>query len=206
MPNPLDFYTYTFIDNKADRTLFLLHGTGGTEHDFLFLDDMLNQSYNLVGLKGNVVEQGMNRFFARTAPGVFDRESIERESEKMSHFINEWHTHHQIDKDKSVYLGYSNGANMILALEFIYPQLIKHMVLLHPMLPFEPQNDTFDLSSHTAFVSYGILDQMIREGESRKIVELLSLLGADLTVKAYEAGHEVSQKEIVDVSIFLTQI
>ncbi len=204
MNNNSDLFTHTIIDNKADKTLFLLHGTGGTENDFLFLDELLDKKYNLVGLRGNIVESGMSRFFKRHSVGVFDEKSIKNESEKLRKFIKSWMSLHKIKIDDLVFLGYSNGANILLATLFYYPEVIKNLVLLHPMLPFEPNTDSLNLTSHTAFLSYGKDDHLISEEDSKKIINLLSSLNANLTVKEFASGHEVTQTEIDAVVTYLS--
>ena len=77
------------IENDTPRLLILLHGTGGTARDFLFLNEMLNRRYTLIGLVGNVREQGMARFFRRVAPGVFDQDSLRTEAEKFRLFVTQ---------------------------------------------------------------------------------------------------------------------
>lgn len=135
----LSLFTYQYLDNKADKTLITLHGTGGTENDFLFLNDDLKDSYNLLGLKGNIDEDGLTRFFERKSPGVFDQESMKEEASKLHLFISAWMKKYSMNIDQFVSLGYSNGANMLLATMFYYPELIKNVVLLRPMLPFQPK-------------------------------------------------------------------
>jgi len=52
----------------------LLHGTGGNEDDLIPVGQMLSSSASLLSPRGNVLENGMPRFFKRLAEGVFDIE------------------------------------------------------------------------------------------------------------------------------------
>src|SRR5260221_8500204 len=88
-------FDHIFIDNHAERTLFLLHGTGGSREDFLFLNDALKKKYNLVGIQGNVDEHGLSRFFKRLSVGVFDQKNIREETEKLQRFMNAWRIIHK---------------------------------------------------------------------------------------------------------------
>lgn len=202
MHNLLSLFNYTFIDNKSSRTLFLLHGTGGDENDFLFLNDRLKKTYNLVGLRGNIVEHGMNRFFKRNSSGVFDQDSIKEESEKLRLFISEWQKIHHLTNEQCTFLGYSNGANILLAILFYFPQLIKSALLLHPMLPFVP-TESVDLSNHHIFLSYGENDEMVSTIQSQKIVDLLNKFGAKLDQYTYHEGHALIDEEFSDILKFL---
>lgn len=42
----------------SQPTFVLLHGTGGDEHDLLPVAEMLDPSYNVLGVRGNVSENG----------------------------------------------------------------------------------------------------------------------------------------------------
>jgi phospholipase/carboxylesterase len=145
----------------------------------------------------------MRRFFRRISDGVFDQENIKDESFKMKRFIESLITTHNLSVSNCYFLGYSNGANMILACLFYYPELIKNMLLLHPMLPFVPHQDMFTLSSHKAFLSYGKHDTMISLDETEKVINNLKSIDIKLTVKEYPFGHEISQKEFEDLIAYL---
>lgn len=57
---------HIYMENKKGAPVFvLLHGTGGTEKDLIGLGELLNPEYNILSVRGNVQENGMNRFFKR---------------------------------------------------------------------------------------------------------------------------------------------
>lgn len=191
----------TYLDNKSAQTLVLLHGTGGSKSDFLFLDEVLHQTYNLLSLQGNVIEQGMARFFKRTAPGVFDQKNIKQEADKLKEFIEQWAKEHDGQASDFTFLGYSNGANMILATMFYYPGLILKAALLHPMMPFNPES--ISLANHHIFVSGGEQDSMVSKSEQQSLTKSLKELGAEVTTISYSGGHEINNQEITDTVSFL---
>ncbi len=201
--DPLQFFHHLYINNNASRTLFLLHGTGGDEHDLIPLVQNLKHRFNFLSLRGNVVEQGMARFFARSSPGVFDQESISQESAKLSRYVNAWYRANPKSSNHPVFLGYSNGANMILATLFKYPDLIKTAVLLHPMLPFTPGD--LILSSHHFLITYGNNDVLIPQTLSRKVIKTLKQRHAQVQVFSHSGGHEISFAEVNAIETFLGQ-
>lgn len=206
MNKDLDLFSYKYIDNHKHKTLFLLHGTGGDETDFLFLDDFLAKSYNLLGIRGNSNLEGMHRYFRRESHGVFDQDDIKTETKKFEEFIRAWQDEHKTSKENLVFLGYSNGGTMLLAMLFYYPKIISTAVILHPMLPFTPHITTQLLSSHKIFLSYGIHDNMVAPTDSINITEILELLGAKLSVHKYESGHEMGSEELNDTVSFLRSL
>lgn len=198
----IENFIHVYQDNAADKTLVLLHGTGADEYDLLPLVDTYSQKYNFLSLRGNVVEQGMNRFFARSAPGVFDRESIDTETQKLSEFIKSWCQKHNYETNQLVYLGYSNGANMILALCFLYPELVQQGILLHPMLPLKPS--PLDLSGKRFLISYGHNDQIIATSESLKAISKMQSFNAEVIEVSHSGGHEIRTNELNAIREFLS--
>ena len=71
-------FIHRFVCGAAasPRTLLLLHGTGGTEDDLLPLGRQLDPHAALLSPRGQVLENGMPRFFRRLAEGIFDEEDL----------------------------------------------------------------------------------------------------------------------------------
>ena len=200
----LDNFKYLYQDNSAAKTLVLLHGTGGDEHDLLSLSKHLDLDVNILSLRGNVKENGMNRFFKRLSPGVFDEESIRHEAEKLRMFISTYLDVHSMDSSDLLYLGYSNGANMIVSLALLHPHMVTTAALMHPMLPLETEKS--DLHHATLAVTYGTNDQMILPTETQALTALLRDSGAEVSVFSHTGGHEITQTEIEFVSNFFKAI
>lgn len=197
----LDLFHYKAINNGI-KTIFLLHGTGGTEEDLFGLVEPFHTTHSIVGLLGNVREGSMARFFKRKSEGILDQESIKKESSKLADFIKEWIKVNKIKVDNITFVGYSNGANMILATIFYYPDLIKKGALLHPLLPFEPKNN-LDLSKHKIMISWSSVDPIIPAEESKKLIKTLKKHSADLTVVETDSGHSLSNKEVSALHKFI---
>src|SRR5436189_64342 len=51
-------FTYRFIAGTGDRTLLLLHGTGGNENDLLPLGRSIDPDASLLSPRGKVLENG----------------------------------------------------------------------------------------------------------------------------------------------------
>ena len=68
-------------------SLLLLHGTGGNENDMIPLGRELDPAAALLSPRGNVLENGMPRFFRRLAEGVFDEEDVKRRADELAKFV-----------------------------------------------------------------------------------------------------------------------
>lgn len=80
---------HIFERGQSDVTLPLLHGTGGNEHDLLPIGRMVDPDANLLGVRGNVLENGMPRFFKRLREGVFDLEDLFERTEELKAFLDQ---------------------------------------------------------------------------------------------------------------------
>src|SRR5207248_1439843 len=67
-------FLHEFVPGNSNRTLLLLHGTGGNERDLIPLGRELDPNASLLSPRGKILENGMPRFFRRLAEGVFDLE------------------------------------------------------------------------------------------------------------------------------------
>src|SRR5690554_4272881 len=79
---------HIFLKGKdSSNTIVLFHGTGGNENDLIPLARMIDPDVNMLSIRGNVNENGMNRFFRRIQEGVFDEEDIRFRAEEIREFL-----------------------------------------------------------------------------------------------------------------------
>src|SRR5690554_7410064 len=111
---------------------FVFHGTGGDEDQFFDLAGQLLVGARVIAVRGDVSEGGALRYFRRTGEGVYDMDDLRQRTDKMANFLRSVKT-----DGKLVGLGYSNGANILAAVMFAYPDLIDAAVLMHPLIPWQ---------------------------------------------------------------------
>src|ERR1700724_156537 len=95
-------FIHEFVPGSSERTLLLLHGTGGNEHDLIPLGRELDPSASLLSPRGKVPENGMPRFFRRLAEGVFDLEDLTRRTHELADFVIAAAKHYKIDIEKMI--------------------------------------------------------------------------------------------------------
>src|SRR5437016_13061552 len=108
---PQPDFIHEFVPGKSERTLLLLHGTGGNERDLIPLGHELDPNAALLSPRGKVLENRMPRFFRRLAEGVFDLEDLQKRTHVLAEFVIAAARHYEIDIKNIVAVGYSNGAN-----------------------------------------------------------------------------------------------
>ncbi|OLS35611.1 alpha/beta hydrolase [Bacillus sp. MRMR6] len=176
-------------------TLLLLHGTGGTENDLLPLAELIDKDAAVLSVRGNVLENGMPRFFRRLAEGIFDTEDLILRTKELSDFLDEASKNYQFDRKNIVAVGYSNGANIAASLLFHYKDALKGAILHHPMVPIRGIGLP-DLTGTPIFIAAGTNDPICPAAESEELTSLL--LGSNANVKLHweNQGHQLTLKEV----------
>lgn len=185
-------------------TLLLLHGTGGDENDLLPLAEMIAPKASILSVRGNVSENGMNRYFRRLAAGVFDKEDLAKRTEELHIFVQEAAKTYHFDAQNVIAVGYSNGANIAANLLYTIKDSLTGAVLFHAMQPQDHvQIDRMEQTS--VLVSSGRRDGMIPAAESEKLIQTLKDAGADVTEFWTDGGHELTRDEVLEAQKWFVQ-
>jgi phospholipase/carboxylesterase len=197
-------FSHEFVPGSSDRTLLLLHGTGGNEQDLIPLGRYLDPEAALLSPRGQVLENGMPRYFRRLAEGVFDQKDLIHRTNELAEFLQQAAAHYRFDQQKLRAVGYSNGANIAGALLLLRPEALRGAALLRPMVPLLPERLP-DLTSISVLVIAGNQDPIISLENARELVELLRRSGADVTVCFENAGHALINTTVETTKCWLIE-
>ena len=156
---------HEFVSGSSERTLLLLHGTGGNEHDLIPLGRELDPTAALLSPRGKVLENGMPRFFRRVAEGVFDLDDLKKRTHELADFVVGASRHYRLAATHIVAVGYSNGANIATSMLLLRPEILHAAILFRAMVPFVPDN-LADLSSARVWIGAGNQDPIENRGFS----------------------------------------
>ncbi|WHX41103.1 alpha/beta hydrolase [Mesobacillus sp. AQ2] len=176
-------------------TLLMLHGTGGNELDLLPLAGMIDDEASVLSVRGNVLENGMPRFFKRLAEGVFDEEDLIFRTKELNEFLDEAAEKYDFDRNNVIAVGYSNGANIAASLLFHYENALKGAILHHPMVP-RRGIELPDLTGTPVFIAAGTNDPICSPMESEQLKSLLEKAGADVKLHWENRGHQLTREEV----------
>ncbi|WP_338453159.1 alpha/beta hydrolase [Niallia oryzisoli] len=176
-------------------TFLLLHGTGGNELDLLPLAGMVDDEASYLSVRGNVLENGMPRFFRRIAEGVFDEEDLVFRTNELNQFLHEAAQEYGFDRNNILAIGYSNGANIAASLLFHHQHALKGAILHHPMVP-RRGNELPDLSGKSVFIAAGTNDPICSPMESKELQALLEKANASVELHWENRGHQLTREEV----------
>jgi len=188
-------FIHEFLPGSSNRTLLLLHGTGGNEHDLIPLGRELDPNAALLSPRGKVLENGMPRFFRRLAEGVFDLEDLQKRTHELADFVAAAADRYDIDNKNIIAVGYSNGANIGASTLLLRPEILAGAILFRAMVPLEPQKRP-ELANVRIWIGAGNHDPIIPSSETQRLVDLVRAAGADVTVRFLNAGHALTPADI----------
>lgn len=181
--------------DSTKPTLLLLHGTGGNELDLLPITGRIDDEASVLSVRGNVLENGMPRFFQRLAEGVFDEEDLIFRTKELNEFLDEAAEEYSFDRNNIIAIGYSNGANIAASLLFHYKNALKGAILHHPMVP-RKGIDLPDLSDKYVFIAAGTNDPICSPMESNELQSLLEKANANVELHWENKGHQLTIEEV----------
>lgn len=195
-----DYHYREAKGTTAQAPLFLVfHGTGGDENQFFDLAGQLLPGARVVAPRGDVSEGGALRYFRRTGEGVYDMDDLARRVAQMVAFVEARKA--EGDAAQVVGLGYSNGANILAAVQFAAPGLFDASVLMHPLIPFSPPK--VDFAGKRVLITAGQRDPMAPAAMTQGLSDYFAGQGAETKLFWHPGGHELRQEELRETQDFL---
>ena len=173
--------------------LLLLHGTGGNEEDLLPLGQALSPGSALLSPRGQVLENGMPRFFRRLAEGVFDLDDLRARTGQLADFVMAARREYGLDAPLAV--GFSNGANIAAAVLLLRPGTLAGGLLLRPMVPLVP-DPLPALDGVEVQLVAGRSDPVVPVPQTEALAELLGRAGAEVRVSWLAGGHGLTEEDV----------
>ena len=172
---------------------FTFHGTGGDESQFHGLAEELVPGARVISPRGDVPEAGMNRYFRRTAEGIYDMQDLAQRREAMANFISSEKS--GVGTQRTIGLGYSNGANILIVVAIEYPELFDELVLMHPLIPWSPDPQP-GLAKKKILITAGQQDPICPAPATEALAKYFTDQSAKLTLHWHAGGHEIRQDEL----------
>lgn len=190
--------------SPADSTsecLFLLHGSGVDETTLVPLAREIAPHAKLIAVRGRIVQEDGFRWFARITPTRFEQASIRTETQAFAGFVADAAARHHLDLSRTMFLGYSNGANLVSSLMLLHPGLVERAALLRPM-PVLDDVPATDLSKVQALIVAGAAD-LTYAAFAPALATLLSQHGAEIDARIVASGHEFGSADAAIVRQWL---
>jgi phospholipase/carboxylesterase len=183
-------------DGSSAVTVVALHATGADESQLVPLARDLAPGAAVIAPRGTVMENGVTRrFFRRHGMTDLDIPDLKERADELALALADRLDALGRAPETTIALGYSNGANIALAMMFRRPGIFGGAVLLRPMLPYSPEAVP-DLRGVRVLVASGAADPFCPPAMTEALVRLLEDAGAEVTLALQQAGHEVTAADL----------
>jgi phospholipase/carboxylesterase len=187
------FYRLYRPADSSGECLFLLHGSGVDETTLVGLARQIAPRAVLVAARGRIAQEDGFRWFTRITPTRFEQESIRTEADAFAGFITEAAKRHGLDLSRTIFLGYSNGANLVSSVMLLHSGLIERAALLRPM-PVLDDVPPIDLSKVRVLIIAGAAD-LTYTPFAPALVALLESHGAEVEARTIASGHKIGDRD-----------
>ena len=185
----------------SDQVLVLLHGSGVDETTMAPLAEEIAPRSLRISARGRVRQEDGWRWFGRITPIRFEQESIRTEVDAFADFAARLAADNDFDLKSAVFLGYSNGANVVSSLMLTHPGLIGRAALLRAM-PVLDEVPPTDLTGTDVLVIAGERDETYGPF-APALASLLRGHGANVVASTVAAGHEFGSQDAAIVRDWL---
>lgn len=189
-------YEYIYQEGKNGQpVLILLHGTGGDEENLLPVAEVLDSDATVLSIRGNVSENGMNRYFKRHGEGQYDWDDLEQRGKELYTFIEKLSNEYKFALEDAIYLGFSNGSNIAMNMLLREETEINKGMLFAPMYPTN-LTEELDLADRKVFLSMGENDPIVPLAESERVKKIFRDANASVT-EYWVDSHELNQATLL---------
>jgi phospholipase/carboxylesterase len=177
----------------AKGAFVLLHGSAADELTLIPLARAIAPEALLLAVRGRIMQEGDRRWFKRVTPVSFDQDSIRAEAADFADFMADISARHGLDLSRTVFLGYSNGANLVSSVMLLRPGVISRAVLLRAM-PVLHDAPAADLSGTDILIIAGERDETYAPF-APALVRLLRGRSARVAAFVASCGHELGPED-----------
>lgn len=193
--------------------LLLLHGYGSNEDDLFSFSDQIPGHWLIVSVRAPIVmsEKQFRWYDVKRVDGKirlnFEDEERSRKAliECVDHVVKKYNA----DGNRVVVAGFSQGANMSLALALTEPDKI-HAAgcfsgrFLEEVTPLITKKEA--LQSKQVFIAHGTEDKMLPIDYANENQKNLQSMGVKVTLSTDEIGHSISSKQLTAFVEWLTKL
>lgn len=190
--------------------LILLHGNGSNENDLFSLSNSVSNNWIVVSVRGpyQLAENSYRWYDVKMVNGkiVINIEEEERSREKLIQLISEITQKYNVDSEKIIVAGFSQGANMSQSLGLSEPNLVVGFGVFSGRYveEFTPYiSKSIALKNSKAFIAHGSGDTMLPKTYATENITKLKELGIQITYCEDTNGHSISTKQWDEFSKWL---
>lgn len=198
---------------EAAPVLMLFHGYGSNEHDLFNLFNSIPENWYIVSVRAPF-EIANNQYAWYNGERTNNTISIDVEMEKksrtnVSEYIEQFIETHNVDPNKIVTAGFSQGAGLALTLLLTHPDKVHAAACFsgRVMDQVKPSIEKHSAAqSKELFIGHGTSDARSPMNIVEDHKKWVESFGVNVSLKTYDMGHSISQEEVAHFTEWLNQL
>jgi phospholipase/carboxylesterase len=182
--------------DSGSAVLVALHGTGGSETDMAAFAQALDPEAAVLAPRGLVTEGPHQRWFRRLSEGVFDVDDVQDRAHELAAFVTAATDTYELHDRPIFAIGFSNGANIGLALGILHPDLLDGVVAFSGMYPLADRVIDARLKHLRVLLLNGDQDPMAPSYSVARLEERLREGGANVSRRTRPGGHGIEPDDV----------
>jgi phospholipase/carboxylesterase len=180
--------------------LLLLHGSGGDENSLVALGRAIAPGAALLSPRGKVEDFGSSRFFERSEEGHDGDAELNQRTEELAAFVSKAATAYGLPHTRLLLVGFSAGATIGVRLLLRAADHFGGAIFMRGLCPVYAVGAAppkAKLEGKPVLLLSGIHDPLVQSDQAEELAVFLREAGADVTLHWEEAGHSLSQGDVL---------
>jgi phospholipase/carboxylesterase len=197
--------------------IVMLHGLSGDENVMWIFDHALPRDATVIALRAPYVSEFGGYSWSRsTVRGALVRGALERGAlddvdfhealAVLSRFMAEVITLYEIDPQRVILMGFSQGAALSYAYSLAHPESLRGVIALAGFLPTGTPAGTRAANQPAYLILHGTHDEAVPLERARAARSVLESRGAAVEYHEHRVGHKVSAQGIKEIAQWIKEL
>jgi len=198
------------VDTETPALLILLHGVGSNERDLFGLATDLDPRFTVISARAPLTLPygGFGWYPVQFTPQgpVIDMTAAQTSQAALNQFIEQAQAAFEVPPERTLLMGFSQGAIMSLNTLLTNPERIGGVVAMSGRLLPDAESSYVAperLDGFPVIVVHGTFDDVLPIGDGRAVRALLEKRPVKLTYHEYPMGHHISDASFADIQRWL---
>jgi len=197
--------------------IVMLHGLSGDENVMWIFDHALPRTATVVAPRALYAsEHGGYSWTPAAARDEFDQADFQEAIEHLSRFLHEVSTLYQVDRQRVIVMGFSQGAALSYTFSLAHPELLRGVIALAGFLSNRSSalpsalagtratsKARWDVSQLSYLIIHGAHDEAVPIERAREARSALESRGASVEYHEHRVGHKVSAQGMQEIKIWI---
>jgi phospholipase/carboxylesterase len=192
--------------------IVMLHGLSGDENAMWIFDHALPRSATVIAPRALYASELGGTSWARSvARDDLDHADFQEAVEALSRLVSEAIALYEIDPQRVIFMGFSQGAALSYAFSLENPDVLRGVIALAGFLPHShPERSRVAAQSKDVFPRYLIIhgthDEAVPIERAREARSVLEARGAIVEYHEHHAGHKISALGMKEIARWIKQL